>query len=275
MMADAVLSGAPPLRVFWWKGAANFGDALSADVVAHVSGRAVVHAGPGKCDLFAAGSILQVARRNLKQPRKDGVQPWIWGAGLLHPVTAGFLARTRVALLRGPVTAALLGIEAQAYGDPGLLASEVYGGGEARHDRIGVVVHHAHGDDPELADLLAREPALELIDVSAEAGEVCRRIAACRHVIASSLHGLIVADAYGVPSTWLAPRGQSWLKYIDYAASVGRDMAAPIAVPDIPGLLRNLNDAPLPHARGIARARAALKHSFPAPLRAVPDMASA
>jgi pyruvyltransferase len=272
---DASGSDAPPLRVFWWKGVPNFGDALSADAVAYVSGRRVIHAGPGKCDLFAAGSILQVARRNLKRPRKDGVRPWIWGSGLLHPVTAGFLERAQVALLRGPVTAALLGFAADAYGDPGLLAPEVYGVPEAHHDRIGLVVHHAHGDDPELAALVAAEPALVRIDVRGEAGAVCRQIAACRHVIASSLHGLIVADAYGVPSTWLAPRDQSALKYIDYGASVGRDMATPVALADIPALLKTLNDASLPHEQGIARAQEALKHSFPASLRAAPDMAPA
>ncbi len=272
---DGQGSDAAPLRVFWWKAVANFGDALSADACAHVSGRPVVHASAGSCDLFGAGSILQVARRNLEQAREDGVRPWIWGSGMLRPVPSGFLAHARVALVRGPVTAALLGVEADAFGDPGLLAPDIYGTPETRHDRIGLVVHHAHRDDPELAALVAAEPALERVDVGEDAGAVCRQIAACRHVIASSLHGLIVADAYGVPSTWLDPIDQSRLKYIDYGASVGRYLTAPISLGDVPALLGTLNDAPLPYADGIARAREALTTRFPAPLRADTHMASA
>ncbi len=254
---------------------ANFGDALSALVTAHVAGREVVHAGPGKCDLFAAGSILQVARRNLKAARADGARPWVWGSGLLAPVRVDFLDNLHIALLRGPVTAALLGIKASGYGDPGLLAPEIAGPTPERRDRIGIVAHHRHADDPALVALLEDEPALERIDVGDDPRAVCRQIASCRHVFASSLHGLIVADAYGVPNTWLDPLDQSRLKYLDYAASVGRDMAAPVSLRDIPGLMKHLSDAPLAYRDGIARARAALTDTFPAPLRAAANMAVA
>ena len=68
-----------PIALHWWKAVPNFGDAISAMVVAHVSGRPVTHAGAGKADLFAIGSIIQVARRAHQEARADGVKPWIWG----------------------------------------------------------------------------------------------------------------------------------------------------------------------------------------------------
>ena len=267
--------GQSPLGVYWWKAQPNFGDALSALVVAHVSGRPVEHAGPGRCDLFAVGSILQVARRNLKEPRGDGARPWVWGSGLLAPVGREFLANLRVALLRGPITAALLGLEADKFGDPGLLAAEALGPAPERSGKIGIVPHHTHMDDPQLGQIAAADPALALIDVRGDVRDVCHQIAACDHVFASSLHGLIVADSYGVPNTWLDPVGQSRLKYLDYAASVGRAMAAPVALEDVPGMLGKLSDAPLAYQSGIDAARAALHTCFPAPLRAAPHMASA
>ena len=258
-----------PLRLFWWKGVPNFGDALSALIVAHVAGRPVVHAGPVGCDMLGIGSLLQVMRRNYREPRADGVRPWIWGAGLLHAVPLDFLDNVQVALLRGPVTAALLKIKADAFGDPGLLARSVLGDLPQRRDRIGLVVHHSQLDDPALVALISAEPALELIDVRDDALDVCRRIASCAHVIASSLHGLVVADACGVASTWLDPGSQSHLKYHDYAASIGRAMIAPLALDDVPGLLRGLkDDTGLAYGDGIECARQALLETFPADLRA-------
>ena len=48
-----------PIKVFHWRGE-NFGDALSRDVVAHVSGRPAVWSGPVECDLFAVGSVISL-----------------------------------------------------------------------------------------------------------------------------------------------------------------------------------------------------------------------
>lgn len=257
-----------PLRLFWWQGVANFGDALSALIVAQVSGREVSHAGPGACDMLAIGSLIQVMRRKYREPRADDVRPWIWGAGLLHPVPADFLDNVQVGLLRGPVTAALLGIKTDQFGDPGLLTPLVLGALPARDDRIGLVMHHSQSDDPGVAALIAHEPALQLIDVAGDAKQVCRQIAACAHVISSSLHGLVVADACGVANTWLSPGAQSHLKYHDYAASIGRAMIAPLAISDIPGHIAGLKDQhALGYSEAIERAREALLTSFPAALR--------
>ncbi|MFC3616499.1 polysaccharide pyruvyl transferase family protein [Lutimaribacter marinistellae] len=258
-----------PLRLFWWKGVPNFGDALSALVVESVSGREVVHSGPMSCDLLAIGSLIQVMRRKYQEAPKDGHRPVIWGAGLLHSVPRDFLKFVDVALVRGPVTAALLGLQPRLFGDPGLLADKVIGPLPERQDRVVLVPHHSMIDDPALSLLIQSEPAIELVDPRGDALDVCRRIASARHVIAASLHGLIVADACGVPSTWLAPGEQALLKYHDYAASIARSMVNPLLIEDVPDLLRNLRDGDtIAHAEGIARAREDLLSTFPAHFRA-------
>ncbi len=253
-----------PLRLHWWKAQPNFGDALSPQILSHVSGRRVVHASVEEAEVFALGSLLQIVRRNFDTPR-EGAKPVIWGSGLLRPPGGrGFLKNVEVALLRGPVTAALLGIETDAFGDPGLLVNEVLPSDAPRADKIGIVPHHTLADDPELLDLVASDSAYVLIDPRDPAEQVCAAIASCAHVFASSLHELITADAYGVANTWVAPEGQGRLKFHDYAASVGRSMRAPLAVSDIANAPKP--DAPLSYEDGINACRAALVDSFPAAL---------
>ncbi|MEM9552224.1 MAG: polysaccharide pyruvyl transferase family protein [Pseudomonadota bacterium] len=264
-----------PLRLFWWKAVPNFGDALSRVVVGHMSGRPVEHARAGQCDLFAIGSVLEIARRNHRRPRRDGTRPWVWGSGVLRNVQPDFVKHVDVALVRGPVSAALLRIRTTAFGDPALLVDEIIPA-MPREDRVGIVPHHSQADDPRLAALVASDPKLMLIDARRPAEELCRAISACAHVAASSLHGLVVADAYGVPSTWFDPETDELLKFQDYAASVERSLPVPIPIADLKGALRKLPDlGSLAYAHGIARSRDDLKTHFPAQLRASADMVSA
>ncbi|MBO9449798.1 polysaccharide pyruvyl transferase family protein [Tropicibacter sp. R16_0] len=261
-----------PLRLHWWKAVPNFGDVLSALVVAQVSGRPVAHAGPKNCEMVAIGSLLQVVRRNFSEARPGREKPVVWGTGLLHPVPKDFLPNVDMALVRGPVTAALLGLKTRRFGDAGLLVADLIDDVPSKQDRVALVPHHSQMDDPDLHALVAREPALDLVDPRGDALEVCRRIASSRHVIASSLHGLIVADAFGVPSTWLSPGEQSHLKYHDYAASVGRPLISPIETHEVPEVLSTLKDGTeLTYGEGILSARADLIETFPAHLRAAPD----
>ena len=254
-----------PLKLYWWKAVPNFGDALSQLVVAHVSGRAVAHAGPKGAELWALGSLMHVVRQNREEFRR---RPVIWGLGQLGHVPRDVVQHVDIALLRGPIGAALLGVSDVRFGDPGLLAPQALAPAPARTDKIGIVPHYSQLDDPDLKALLAREPRLQLIDVGGDAQDVCHAIASCAHVLASSLHGLIVADAYGVPNTWLKPGTQSHFKYYDDAASVGRVLAAPLGWQDVPDALRDLTDDTLPYSDGILAAQEALYQTFPAHMRA-------
>lgn len=254
-----------PLRLHWWKAEPNFGDAINPLIVAHVSGRPVVHSGPHQADMFAIGSMMQVVKRTHKEPRETGEKLNVWGTGLLNPVFAhSFLDNIEIALLRGPVTAALLKLEMKDFGDPGLLINEALPFNGERSDRIGIVPHHSQADDPEFVALVAADPAFMLIDPRGAPAEVCHQIAGCAQIFAGSLHGLVVADAYGIANRWIDPGGQSWLKYLDYAASIGRtDMIAPLDIDDIQGHRHQT----IVYQNGIEAAREALHASFPEHLK--------
>ena len=253
-----------PIKLHWWKAVPNFGDALSQLVVAHVSGREVQHTGPKRAELWALGSLMHVLRQNRDEFKG---RPIVWGTGQLGHVPRDVVEHIGIALLRGPLGAALLGVEARQFGDPGLLVKDVLGPAPARQDVIGLVPHHTQIEDPALHAHLQREPRLKLIDPREPCEAVCLDIAACAHVISSSLHGLIVADAYGVPNTWMHPGTQSHFKYYDYAASVGRALPLPLRLEDLPQALSGLSDK-MPYQDGIAACQAALYETFPAHLRA-------
>jgi pyruvyltransferase len=254
-----------PLRLHWWKAEPNFGDAINPLIVGHVAGRLVEHIGPHCADLFAIGSMLQVVKRTQKLPREAGEKLCVWGTGLLNPFFGhDFLDNVELALVRGPITAALLKREMKRFGDPGLLINDTLPFEGTRQDRIGIVPHYSLMEDNALLAFVASDPAYLLIDPRGDAAEVCLQIAACAQVFASSLHGLIVADAYGVPNTWITPIGQSWLKYLDYAASIGRsDMMAPRTFEEAKATKRT----PITYNDNIIAAREALYESFPARLK--------
>ena len=265
--------GRPSLRLYWWNDVPNFGDALSPVVTGWATGRKVVWAEPRRAECFAAGSVLfQSHRARRRWP--FGPRPAIWGSGFISPFPVGFQDKVDIAALRGPLSAELMGMpETVPQGDPGILAVEAMGTPETREDWIGLVPHLSQIDDPQIAELAAREPAIKVIDVRRDPVEVCReQIARCAHVVSSSLHGLIVADSYGVQSTWLSPEGihqSPELKFRDYAGGVGRDLGTPLSLDEVADRLGRLPQGKLEHAEGVARSKEALIGAMPERLKAV------
>ena len=78
---------------------------------------------------------------------------------------------------------------------------------------------------------------LEIVNpATREHHAVARAIAQSRLVFSSSLHGLILADAFGVPNIWVNPNGiHRWpyWKFIDYFLSVGRPVRKPVSMDQI------------------------------------------
>lgn len=222
-----------PLRLHWFRRKQNFGDAISKDIVAHLSGRPVKFAKPDTMELVAIGSILESIVRVSDRQKEDF--PYVWGTGThygkLRAGVGDALARVNVSALRGPLTAELAGCEDVPLGDPGLLAADLVGA-QPKTGRIGVVFHYAHLIPAGLMWALWKDDRVCMIDVtSADHLDVVRKIGGCAHVVSSSLHGLIIADSFGIPNTWLECTdlaGNVGFKFRDYAGGVGRDIGPPL-----------------------------------------------
>lgn len=109
--------------------------------------------------------------------------------------------------------------------DPALLMPKFVPGID-KNGLVGVIPHYVDmARFSELDDKQVRSLGCVIIDPLLPVEEFCKRVSACREVVSSSLHGLIVADAYGVPNAWAKfgdGIGGDGMKYWDYMLSVKR-----------------------------------------------------
>lgn len=224
----------------------NFGDLASADIVAWLAGSPVHHAAADGSErrLLAIGSILHCAR--------DG--DVVWGTGLKGSAANRFAARDLdIRSVRGPITYDFLkrrGIaldKVSTLFDPGTLAPLLPAFAGRRVDTLPrrplAIIPHFR--DMGWFRLRHWRHRAAILSVDRTLIDMMAAIAAADRVISSSLHGIIVAEALGVPAVWLAPRSdESLLKYYDYYYSTERYDVTPCAT--LAAALRR-EPPPLPH----------------------------
>lgn len=212
------------LPLYWWqqKQFVNFGDYLSQILVERIVDRPVEvfyrHPKNKKKKLLAIGSILSFAVDN----------DVVWGSGingkLLRKDQYTFTTLD-VRAVRGPLTRQYLydnfGIEApEVYGDPALLFPyffpEFQKSANPSSDYI-VIPHYTE------LNMFPKEGNPHIVYPTDPWDEVINRILDSNLVIASSLHGLIVAEAYGIPARLLKVTDhEPMFKYCDYYYGTNR-----------------------------------------------------
>jgi pyruvyltransferase len=197
----------------------NFGDLLGPVVVSALAGSLPAQRRARR--LLTVGSILHFAR--------DG--DVVWGSGINGkiPLELHKFRDLDVRAVRGPRTRAVLeerGLFVPAvYGDPALLLPLLR---------------------PDLVDLAARGPSsgtllvpnlndgdLEplrhlgsVLDPTSPLEECLRAIVRSERVVSSSLHGIVVAEAFGVPVVPVRALSENPFKYDDYFSGTGRHEVA-------------------------------------------------
>lgn len=231
-----------PIRLWWWRWRhpteLNFGDEVTAPVLERLTGRRVVWTPLARAEVVGAGSVLQLTLR-----RRKSAMPTVWGAGMIRPfkgeAPADFVPRA----VRGRLSLDSLSPAARAgavLGDPGILADRLVDGPVSTRYTLGVVPHYKDADDPTMRAIAAL-PGVRLIDVAWTPEEVAREVAACEVVVSSSMHGLIFADALGVPNARLKVSDKlvgGDFKFRDYCSAFGPDRYQP---PLTPGDVRDLD----------------------------------
>lgn len=211
---------------YWWRDAPNFGDLLAPLLLEHFAGVRVAWDTPENADIICTGSVLDVMPRS----DWDGI---VAGSGQLHADTSTDLTNATVLGLRGHGTRSRVSYHGEpCIGDPGLLAADLATPTLNKYP-IGVVPHWT---DTELFPReLARarrygyaEP--HLINVTDDPLLVVAEIGSCRKIVASSLHGVITADSFGLPRraepfpamTTDAVHEGGRFKWDDYASALGQ-----------------------------------------------------
>lgn len=176
----------------------------------------------------------------------------VYGSGLIDGDAPVQGVPRRICSVRGPLTREALlrrGVACPAkYGDPALLLPLFY---SPPRNPTGPVAVIPHVDTPASPVLEALEKhGCRRIDMRAPGRwtDIPDQIAASSLVLSESLHGLVVAEAYGIPCAWVEfvphstgdlprPTTRDWtFKYRDFYASVGKTGMAPLQLYAMEGL---------------------------------------
>lgn len=204
--------------LYWWKPRnkykifpkkLNVGDALSPYVVWHT----MQTRGPvkPKHKMLAIGSILNHARTG----------DLIWGTGYNStkaPSTYVF-KDLDVRAVRGPLTKDFLekrGIEVpEIFGDPGILSS-LYFPRASIQDLEYLVIPHMNENKYKFC-------TSNVLETKGSVTQFMSTIVRAKKVISSSLHGIVIAESFGIPSVLLKnDNGEGDEKYFDYYLGTNR-----------------------------------------------------
>jgi hypothetical protein len=216
-------------RVEYWlkdQSTQNFGDSLSRVLM----DRLFLPAGFGSGVVHVIGSVVDDSYVRVAQEVRPDTVPVFWTCGIRTPNGLSESNRRRVKILavRGPVSAAGLGVEGQVpTGDSALILPAIYQPARApSYEGRSICIPH-FCDTRSDSELLAISNCDAVVrpNIGPDLADVYRlvdTIAAADFVLSASLHGAIVAAAYHRPFCFwdagLPPDVP--LKWEDFAASV-------------------------------------------------------
>jgi pyruvyltransferase len=205
------------MKSFWYK-TTNFGDTLTPVVIDYFLGEKPEYVEKdfsGK--LLAIGSTLNFVKEN----------DVIWGTGLNEQKKIKAPSGVKFLAVRGPITRSFIEPEEmvpEIYGDPAILLPLIYNPKIEKRYEVGFVPHYV---DKKFVTVKEGE---KIIDIEADWKTVVEEILSCKKIVSSSLHGIICAEAYGIPAVWATY--SEWIiggemKYQDYFLGSGRERQKP------------------------------------------------
>lgn len=211
---------------YWWPGMEqkNWGDALNPILIRELSGLEPVSV----TDIFnlwnnevysMIGSVLGFYNsRNLV----------IWGSGFMSSEKRLKKKPKKICAVRGPMTRKILrkqGFDCpEVYGDASIIYPLLYSPKKKKKFKVGIIPHYVDQKDSFLRRIKDMK-AVKIIDILGSVNKVVDDICQCEKIASSSLHGIIAADAYNIPSLRLKFSEKisgGDFKFDDYFSSVGR-----------------------------------------------------
>jgi len=171
--------------------------------------------------IYGIGSILS-------PDMKDAV---IWGSGFIKDVPQIRQAPDNILALRGKYTEAVFKRNSIAvpglYGDPALLFPRFYDLKSPVKYKLGIIPHYKELNHPVVRKLAALRPGeITVISPLSSITSFAEQILSCETIISSSLHGLILSEAYGRPTCRFTLTDEiigGDFKFNDYYSGVGID----------------------------------------------------
>ncbi len=205
------------IATHWYRKRPNFGDMLAPFLLECIAGRP-----PTWVSEHYRGKVISLGSLLHRLLPGDVV----WGAGSIRDKTID-VPGVRYLAVRGPLTRNLIrGDVPEVYGDPAVLLPRFYQPRVTKRFEIGVIPHYMERDLMTVDD-----PSVLVIDPLSPWRSVVDMIAQCHAVISSSLHGIIVAEAFGVTTGWTRASDRligGSFKFRDYYMSTDREIGEPV-----------------------------------------------
>lgn len=206
----------------------NFGDELNYYLLKELTGKPISNyvdlprwATAGKTNYLFIGSLVEdFATENTV----------IWGSGAIVGAPKSLLHKPKeVRAVRGKLTRKYL-LEndvfcPEVYGDPALLTPLVYQPQIEKRYEWGIIPHVDDLESLVVKYVIAQGVKVIHLDNYIDWHDVIDEICSCKRIMSSSLHGLILSDAYHIPNVWITLGGNllgGTFKFQDYFSSVNR-----------------------------------------------------
>ena len=193
----------------------NLGDDLSPYIVSKLTGRTVeVFKEDRPIVLYGIGSILD----RVKFPGQV-----IWGSGFISYDSK--IISPNVFAVRGPLSLNKLNlVKSVPVGDPALLMPKIYSSTRVKEYKIGIIPHYI--DQKTFVQRFRCDDPCRFLVINIKTNKFeafIAQLCCCEFIVSSSLHGLILAHAYGIPAVWIELSEQvvgRGFKFFDYFLSV-------------------------------------------------------
>lgn len=233
-----MLFGIKKINAIWYR-SENWGDALNPILIQYLSGLKPFLIQDDTIN-FKNESIYTVIGSILDWPilRNEKIlrNTIIWGTGFMYESGRLHGKPKQVCAVRGPLTRDNIlktGIKCpEIYGDPALLYPRIYKPEIDKKYRLGIIPHLLDKEN-EFIKMFKDDSEVKIIDIEGSINLVIDQICSCKCIASSSLHGIIAADSYNIPSLYIKISEKvqgNGFKFRDYFGSVGRTESEPFIV---------------------------------------------
>lgn len=213
----------------------NLGDELNYYLIKELSGKRLVN----KFNLFVPKLINVCCIGSIIDSMADS-QSIIWGSGAISDNRKMKCVPLEVRAVRGKLTRNYLisqGIECPpVYGDPALLLPVIYKPEIVKKYTVGIIPHYVDMKskyvDVLVSQMKGEAKVIHMANYK-DWHDVIDEINQCQFILSSSLHGLSIADSYGIPNKWIEFSDEvtgNGFKFRDYFSSVERIDNEPVQI---------------------------------------------
>lgn len=210
----------------------NFGDDINVPIIEALTGKKVlVHSTlhTRKVENYLCiGSVIETHCDSMSN---------VWGSGVLYGDAPLNEKPKRVYAVRGKLTKQFLesnGVSCPpVFGDPALLLPYIYDNPVDCKFEFGIIPHYTEIDNLKQNTSIKNNPNVLIIDLAhyVKWQDVIDEIRSCRYILSSSLHGLIISDAYKIPNLHICITNRvngGELKFMDYCSGVNKQYIEPL-----------------------------------------------